>query len=154
MLRNVRLCLTAGDLVESLDLSFELLHPDTNKPQPLAMAVKCVSCRQRSCRRSHIQMETNRPAEIGQSPSGRLEACRPEYGDNKWDNRPSSLDPHCQVCEKTRRAGVAQWQSSGFVNHRLEVQFLSPAPRLQALTILGSSRESVGVSLQKNANFS
>ena len=29
---------------------------------------------------------------------------------------------------KTGRAGVAQWQSSGFVNHRLEVQFLSPAP--------------------------
>ena len=25
-------------------------------------------------------------------------------------------------------AGVAQWQSSGFVNRRLEVQFLSPAP--------------------------
>ena len=27
-------------------------------------------------------------------------------------------------------AGVAQWQSSGFVNRRLEVQFLSPAPVL------------------------
>ncbi len=26
------------------------------------------------------------------------------------------------------QAGVAQWQSSGFVNRRLEVQFLSPAP--------------------------
>ena len=30
--------------------------------------------------------------------------------------------------ETSDDAGVAQWQSSGFVNHRLEVQFLSPAP--------------------------
>ena len=28
------------------------------------------------------------------------------------------------------QAGVAQWQSSGFVNRRLGVQFLSPAPQL------------------------
>ncbi len=27
-----------------------------------------------------------------------------------------------------RKAGVAQWQSKSFVNFRLEVQFLSPAP--------------------------
>ena len=35
-------------------------------------------------------------------------------------------------------AGVAQWQSSGFVNRRLEVQFLSPAPTFQAHSVLFS----------------
>jgi hypothetical protein len=31
------------------------------------------------------------------------------------------------------QAGVAQWQSSGFVNRRLEVQFLSPAPNISVV---------------------
>jgi hypothetical protein len=33
-------------------------------------------------------------------------------------------------------AGVAQWQSSGFVNRRLEVQFLSPAPDFSIIYLL------------------
>ena len=42
-------------------------------------------------------------------------------------------------------AGVAQWQSSGFVNRRLEVQFLSPAPTFQAHAVATISQESSSV---------
>jgi len=37
-------------------------------------------------------------------------------------------------------AGVAQWQSSGFVNRRLEVQFLSPAPIKQYVRLVYRGR--------------
>ena len=40
----------------------------------------------------------------------------------------SSLVKAIQVRNNRREAGVAQWQSSGFVNRWLEVRFLSPAP--------------------------
>ena len=53
----------------------------------------------------------------------------------------------CQdgFADRYLQAGVAQWQSSGFVNRRLEVQFLSPAPTFQALTLAAISVKSSGV---------
>ena len=43
------------------------------------------------------------------------------------------------------RAGVAQWQSNGFVNRRSVVQPHSPAPYFQQLTAVAVGAETAGV---------